>query len=90
MGTWRYLFRAMDQFGQVTDVFLSPRRDAKAARGFFKRAIDRTRISPAEVTTDRYRVYPRVLDELCPAAFHDIEVHANNAIETDGDVIAFL
>ena len=36
-----------------------------------------------EVTTDRYRVYPRVLDELLPGAFHDTEVHANNPLETD-------
>jgi IS6 family transposase len=36
-----------------------------------------------EVTTDRYRVYPRVLDELLPAAFHGMEVHANNTLETD-------
>jgi transposase-like protein len=35
------------------------------------------------VTTDRYRVYPRVLDELLPAAFHHTEVHANNPLETD-------
>jgi transposase-like protein len=82
-GTWRYLFRAMDQFGQVIDVYLSPRRDAMAARRFFEQAIGRTRISPVEVTTDRYRVYPCVLDELLPAAFHDTEVHANNPIETD-------
>jgi transposase, IS6 family len=82
-GIWRYLFRAIDQFGQVIDVYLSPRRDAKAARRFFERAIDRTRISPVEVTTDRYRVYPRVVDDLLPAAFHDTEVHANNPIETD-------
>jgi transposase-like protein len=34
-GNWRYLFRAIDQFGQVIDVFLSPRRDSKAARRFF-------------------------------------------------------
>jgi IS6 family transposase len=82
-GIWHYLFRAIDQFGQVIDVFLSPRRDAKAARCFFQRAIDRTRISPVEVTTDRYRVYPRVLDELLPAALHDTEVHGNNLLETD-------
>jgi hypothetical protein len=69
-GIWRYLFRAIDQFGQVIDVFLSPGRDAKAARRFFERAIDRTRISPVEVTTDRYRAYPRILDDLLPAAFH--------------------
>jgi transposase-like protein len=82
-GTWRYLFRAIDQFGQVVDVYLSPRRDANAARRLFARAVGRTRISPVEVTTDRYRVYPRVLDELLPAAFHDTEVHANNPLETD-------
>ncbi len=82
-GVWRYLFRAIDQFGQVIDVFLSPRRNREAARGFFARAMGRTRISPVEVTTDRYRVYPPVLDELLPAAFHDTEVNANNRIETD-------
>jgi transposase, IS6 family len=82
-GTWRYLFRAIDQFGQVIDVFLSPRRNSEAARRFFARAMGRTRVSPVEVTTDRYRVYPRVLDELLPAAFHDTKVNANNRIETD-------
>src|SRR6266511_1056807 len=82
-GTWRYLFRAIDQFGQVIDVYLSPRRNGETARRFFDRAIDRTRVSPVEVTTDRYRVYPRVLGELLPAAFHDTEVHANNLLEAD-------
>jgi len=82
-GTWRYLFRAIDQFGQVIDVFLSPRRNREAAQRFFDRAIRRTRISPVEVITDRYRVYPRILDELLPGAFHDTEVHANNPLETD-------
>ena len=82
-GTWRYLFRAIDQFGQVIDVFLSPRRNGEAARRFFAQVIGRTRISPVEVTTDRYRLYPRVLDELLPGAFHDTEGHANNPIETD-------
>jgi transposase-like protein len=82
-GTWRYLFRAIDQFGQVIDVFLSPRRNREAARRFFAQAISRTRVSPTAVTTDRYRVYPRLLDELLPGAFHDTEVHANNLLETD-------
>jgi transposase-like protein len=76
--TWRYLFRAIDQFGQVVDVYLSPRRNTEAARRFFDRAIGRTRVSPVEVTTDRYRVYSRLLDEVLPAALHDTEVHANN------------
>jgi transposase-like protein len=82
-GTWRYLFRAIDQFGQVIDVFLSPRRNREAARRFLAQAINRTRGSPTEVTTDRYRAYPRVLDELLPAAFHCTEAHAKNLLETD-------
>ena len=68
-GAWRYLFRAIDQFGQVIDVFLSSRRDATTARRFFAQAFNRAWISPVEVTTDRYRAYPRVLDELLPDAF---------------------
>src|SRR6266498_5614008 len=65
-GTWRYLFRAIDQFGQVIDVFLSPRRNREAARRFFAHAICFNDTAPTEVTTDRYRVYPGVLDELLP------------------------
>src|ERR1700722_1002001 len=38
---------------------------------------------PAEVTTDRAPVYPRVLDELVPSALHTVERHANNPIEAD-------
>jgi transposase, IS6 family len=35
-GQWRYVYRAVDQFGQVIDVFVSARRDATAARRFFE------------------------------------------------------
>jgi len=65
-----------------SDALTQHRKRTRIPR-FCERAIGRTRISPVEVTTDRYRVYPRVLDELLPAAFHSTEVHANNAIETD-------
>src|SRR3989440_3905493 len=36
-GRWRYVYRAIDQFGQVIDVYVSTRRDSAAARGFFTR-----------------------------------------------------
>jgi DDE domain len=42
-GQWRYVYRAIDRFGQVIDGFVSPRRDAKAAHRFFQRAIGATR-----------------------------------------------
>jgi transposase, IS6 family len=69
-GRWRYIYRAIDQFGQVIDVFVSPQRDAKAARRFFERAIGTTKITPVEVVTDKAATYPIALDELLPAAWH--------------------
>jgi transposase, IS6 family len=81
-GRWVYLYRAIDQFGQVIDVVVSEKRDMAATRQFFTRALER-RSSPAEVTTDRAAAYPRVLDELVPAACHITEQYANNAIEAD-------
>ena len=59
-GKWTYLYRAVDQHGQVIDVLLSRSRDPAAARRFFTRAL-RTGTVPAEVTTDRAPAYPRVL-----------------------------
>jgi len=38
---------------------------------------------PVEVTTDRARVYPRVLDELIPSALHTVGQYANNPVEAD-------
>jgi transposase-like protein len=38
-GLWRYVYRAVDQDGQVIDVLVSVRRDASAARRFFRRAL---------------------------------------------------
>jgi IS6 family transposase len=82
-GRWRYVYRAIDQFGQALDVFVSPQRDIKAAQRFFERAIGTTRIAPAEVTTDQAPVYPAVLEELLPAALHRTDRYANNRIECD-------
>ena len=82
-GCWRYLYRAVDQFGQVVDVLLSSQRDARAARRFFTRAMAGTQSEPAEVVTDRARAYLGVLNELLPAARHDVERYANNVVEAD-------
>ena len=81
-GRWTYLHRAVDQHGQVIDGLVSERRDGAAARAFFTRALTQGP-APVEVTTDRAPVYPRVIDELAPAARHVLEQYANNAVETD-------
>ena len=82
-GQWRYVYRAIDQFGQVIDVFVASRRDTKAALGFFERAIGTTKITPAEVITDQAPVYPAVLEERLPAAWHRTDQYANNRVECD-------
>ena len=75
--------RAIDQFGQVIDVFVAPRRDVRAARRFFQRVIGTTRVTPVEVVTDRAATYPIVLEELLPAPWHRTEQYANNRVEAD-------
>jgi transposase-like protein len=82
-GRWRYVYRAIDQFGQVIDVFVSQRRDTAAARRFFERAIGTTKVRPSEVVTDQAPTYPMVLEELLPAAWHRTDQYANNHIEAD-------
>jgi transposase-like protein len=57
-------------------VFVSPRRDAAAARRFFDRAIGSTKVTPVEVVTGKAAVYPKVLDEVAPAAWHRTDQYA--------------
>jgi IS6 family transposase len=82
-GVWRYVYRAVDQYGQVIDVLVSARRDAQAARRFFRRALATLKVTPTEVVTAAAAVYPAVLDELIPSARHHVERYANNRIEAD-------
>jgi transposase-like protein len=82
-GRWRYVYRAVDQFGQVIDVFASPHRDVKAARRFSERAIDTTKVTPVEVVTDGAATYPIVVEGLLPAAWHRTDQYANNRVEAD-------
>jgi hypothetical protein len=66
-GGWTYLYRAVDQHGQVIDVLVSTRRNAAAAQAFFARAL-RYGPTPVEVVTDRAPAYPRVIDQAAPTA----------------------
>jgi transposase, IS6 family len=77
-----YLYRAIDQFGRVIDVLVSEKRDLAATRRFFTRALEH-RPFPAEVITDKTAVYPPVLEELAPGAWHHTERYANNRVEAD-------
>jgi transposase-like protein len=81
-GRWRYVYRAIDQYGQIIDVYVSARRDTQAARRFFTLALC-AHGEPVEVVTDRAPTLLAVVDELVPGAFHNTERYANNRIEAD-------
>ena len=81
-GKWRYVYRAVDQHGQIIDVYLSNRRDTRTARRFFT-AVLRAHGEPAEVVTDRAPALRAAIEELMPGAFHDTDQYANNRVECD-------
>jgi transposase-like protein len=81
-GAWRYVYRAVDQQGQIIDVYVSARRNFLSARRFFARAI-RAHGEPVEVVTDRAPAFCAAIEGLMPAAFHDTGQYANNRIECD-------
>lgn len=81
-GVWRYVYRAVDEHGQVIDVLVSSRRDLAAARRFFTRVLA-LHDEPEEFTTDCAAALAAVIAELLPAAVHDTEQYANNRIEAD-------
>jgi transposase-like protein len=81
-GQWVYLYRALDQFGQVIDVLTSTKRDLVTTRRFFTHALKHGTY-PTEVNTDRAPAYVRVLDEVLPGACHIVEQYANNPVESD-------
>jgi transposase-like protein len=81
-GVWRYVYRAVDQHGQVIDVHVSRRRNIAAARIFFETMLA-GRERPKEVATDLAAPLLRVVDELLSDVLHDTTQYANNRVEWD-------
>jgi len=80
-GKQHYLWRAVDQDGEVVDVFLQARRDGKAAKRFFKRLLKVHRHEPRKAVTDKLGSYGVAHRELLPDTIHDTSQHANNRAE---------
>jgi len=80
-GMQHYLWRAVDQDGEVVDVFLQNRRDARAAKRFFRRILKRHKGEPREIVTDKLRSYGVAHRELIPETTHNMEKYANNRAE---------
>jgi putative transposase len=80
-GKRHYLWRAVDQDGEVVDVFLQKRRDGKAAKRFFKRLLNKYKGEPRKIVTDKLRSYGVAHRELIPETIHDTSQYANNRCE---------
>ncbi len=64
-GVWTYLYRAVDSLGQTIDFHLSARRDAAAAKRFFRKALRQPHtVNPRTITVDKNPAYPRAVRDL--------------------------
>jgi putative transposase len=80
-GEQYYLWRAVDQDGEVVDVFLQAQRDGPAAKRFFKRLLKSHGGEPRKIVTDKLRSYDVAHQELIPESIHNKSQHANNRAE---------
>jgi IS6 family transposase len=64
-GRWTYLYRAVDSRGQTIDFLLSAKRDAEAAKRFFRKALGQPHtVNPRTITVDKNPVYPKAIAEM--------------------------
>jgi len=82
-GRWCYASRAIDEDGQVIDVYVSPHRDMAAARAFLTRAMESTEVTPDTVTTDKAPIYPPAFTAVLPKADHITGKIEQQQIERD-------
>ena len=80
-GKQHYLWRAVDQDGEVVDVYFQAKRDGAAAKRFFKRLLRNNGSEPRKIVTDKLRSYGVAHRELIPDAIHDNSQYANNRAE---------
>src|SRR3954454_14740276 len=64
-GRWTYLYRAVDSLGQTIDFLLSAKRDAEAAKRFFRKALGQPHtVNPRTITVDKNPAYPKAITEM--------------------------
>jgi putative transposase len=80
-GKQHYLWRAVDQDGEVVDVYLQTRRDGATAKRFFKRLLRSHGGEPRKIVTDKLRSYGVAHREMMPDVIHDTTQYANNRAE---------
>ena len=80
-GRRQYLWRAVDQDGNVLDILVQPRRDAKAAKRFFRKLLTKQCRVPRVLVTDKLRSYQAAHRAVMPSVEHRQSRYLNNRAE---------
>jgi len=80
-GKQHYLWRAVDQDGEVVDVYLQEKRDGAAAKRFFRRLLRSHGGEPRKIVTDKLRSYGVAHRELMSETIHSAKQYENNRAE---------
>ncbi len=80
-GQRRYLWRAVDQDGEVIDILVTKGRDRRAAKRFFRKMLKHQGQAPWQLITDKLRSYPAAHREIFPSVVHRTGRYENNRAE---------
>jgi putative transposase len=80
-GKRQYLWRAVDQDGDVIDILVQSRRNKRAALRFFGKLFKRQASTPLKIVTDKLRSYQAALREIAPSLSHITDQYENNRAE---------
>jgi len=80
-GQRQYLWRAVDQNGDLIDILVQSRRNRRAAEKFFRKLLKGQGCEPMRVVTDKLRSYSAAHRRVMPSVAHDTTQYANNRAE---------
>ncbi len=80
-GRIHYLWRAVDQDGDVLDILVQSKRDKKAAKKFFRKLLKTLHYVPRVIITDKLRSYSAAKDVVLPSVEHLQQKYQNNRAE---------
>ena len=80
-GARQYLWRAVDQHGNVLDILVQSRRNAGAARRFLAKLMKKQRRVPRVLVTDKLRSYAAAHRRLMLSVEHRSSKYLNNRVE---------
>ena len=80
-GRRQYLWRAVDQDGDVIDILVQSRRDRHAAARFFRKLLKRQGRGPLRLVTDKLRSYAAAHRMVMPSVTHSTRQYENNRAE---------